>query len=324
MKKKVLIILCCIVCFVTGCTILSTRSKPTEQPGDSTGSGFNSIINAIKPEPEEPKIINIALFGIDTGREKNEAAHSDTIMILSIDEIHKKIKISSFLRDTYVYVEGHGNTKINTAYAYGGPELAIKTINQNFDMDIEDYITVDFVGLSDIIDTLGGVEVPVKENEIKEINKYTKEIGVIKKEKPTLLKEAGIQLLDGIQATAYARIRKVGDGDFERTERQRNVLFAIFSKIKQQNITKYPAIAASLIPYVKTSMSFTEILGTGRDIIKQGIANLDWYRFPLLGYCKGEMIRKTWYLITDLKVTTDHLHQFIYEDVKVPQLKDSF
>lgn len=276
------------------------------------------------PEEQANKVTNIALFGIDTGREKYEAAHSDAIMVLTVDKVHKKIKLSSFMRDTYVEIEDHGRNKLNAAYAIGGPQLAVKTLNRNFGLDITDYVVVDFVGLSNIIDTMGGVEVEVKEQEIQEVNKYMKEVAEIKKEKATPVKKAGLQLLNGNQATAYARIRKVGEGDFDRAERQKNVLSALFKKLKDQDAAKYPGIAAALLPYVKTSLSAKEITSTGIDVLKQGIGSIDWYRFPLYGYCKGEIINGVWYLTTDLSVTREHIYKFIYDDIKVEALKSSF
>jgi len=284
----------------------------------------NPVTQEDLPEEQSNKVTNIALFGIDTGREKYEAAHSDAIMVLTIDKVYKKIKLSSFMRDTYVEIEGYGRNKLNAAYAIGGPELAVKTLNQNFSLDITDYAIVDFVGLSNIIDIMGGVEVEVKEKEIQEINKYMKEVAEIKKEKPTPVTKAGLQLLNGNQATAYARIRKVGEGDFDRAERQKNVLSALFIKLKAQDVTKYPSIAATLLPYVKTSLSAKEIVTTAIDVLTQGIGDIDWYRFPLYGYCQGEFINGVWYLTTDLSVTSEHIHQFIYNDVKVDPLKSSF
>lgn len=297
---------------------------PSYTGKDTSLPGQINLSPETTQKEQEDKVTNIALFGVDTGREKNEAAHSDAIMVVSIDRVYKKIKLTSFMRDTYVDIEGHDKNKLNAAFAFGGPELAVKTLNQNFGLDITDYAVLDFVGLSNIIDTLGGVEVEVKEKEIKEINKYMKEVAKIKKEKATPVEKAGLQLLNGNQATAYARIRKVGEGDFDRAERQKNVLSALFAKIKDQDMSKYPDIAATLLPYVDTSMSAGEIVKTGIGVLKQGMGNIDWYRFPLYGYCKGEMIKGVWYLTTDLAVTREQIHQFIYEDVKVEALKSSF
>lgn len=125
-------------------------------------------------------ITNIALFGLDS-RVKNEASRSDCIMIITLDGTHNKIKISSIMRDTYVHVDGYGMTKITHAYAYGGPQLAIKTINENFGLNIKDYVKVDFFSLEKIVDSVGGIEVNITSQELKVINGYIKEVSDIEK-----------------------------------------------------------------------------------------------------------------------------------------------
>jgi LCP family protein required for cell wall assembly len=276
--------------------------------------GITKIVQSSAKKEDDNKIVNIALFGIDTGRAKYEAAHSDAIMILTIDKLHKKIKLSSIMRDAYVNIDGHEMNKINTAYAFGGPELAVRTINENFDTDIKDYVTVDFAGLSNMIDAVHGVDINVKQYEIKEVNKYAKEVAQIKKEKFIPVKKSGMQTLDGNQAVAYARIRKVGNGDFERTERQKEVLTALLYKIQKQNPAKYPFIVSKFLPYVETSMTNGDILKTGLDAYGLGLSKIYWMRFPEDGYYKGKIINKIWYLTFDLKETKDHMHNFIYED----------
>lgn len=270
------------------------------------------------------RVINIALFGIDSGRHKYDAQNSDCIMILSIDEVHKKIKLSSVMRDSYVEIDGHGKDKINYAYASGGPQLAIKTINQNFDLDIRDFVTVDFFGLEKIVNDLGGVDVNVKQSEINEVNKFINEVAGLENEKATPVTRSGMQILNGLQATAYARIRYVGDGDFERTERQKTVLTALISKIEDQGTVKYPSILAGLFPYIQTSMTNSEILSLSAEVVSKGITETDWYRFPLDGYCNQAVIKGGWYLTIDLDATKEQIHKFIYDDEKVAPKKPLF
>lgn len=261
------------------------------------------------------KVVNIALFGVDVGGRGREVSHADTIMILSIDGKHRKIKLSSLMRDSYVNIENHGMTKINHSYVYGGPELAIKTINQNFNLDIRDYVTVDFRGLSEIIDVLGGVEVDIKEKEIKEINKYMTEVALLKGEKPTPIQKPGIQLLNGNQATSYARIRHVGNGDFERIQRQQIVMTELSKKI-QGGVSKYTQLALEIMPYIETSMTKGDILKLCSEVITSGSIKLECVRFPLNGFCKGKIINKTWYLVFDINATKEQMHRFIYDDIK--------
>ncbi len=264
----------------------------------------------------DKKIRNIALFGVDTGRAVNDVPHSDTIMILTVDQEHKKVKLSSIMRDSYVEVEGRGKTKITEAYPYGGPQLALKTLNQNFDLDIRDFVTVDFVGLSRIIDAVGGVELEVKAGEIPEINKYLKEVALMRKEPAVFLKKAGIQKLTGMQAVTYARIRNVGNGDFTRVERQSMVLKALANRVKELGPAKYPALLDECLPFVETSLSPLELARLSGDIVTTGLDSLEWLRFPVDGQSKGEMIDRIWYLTFDLDVAREQMSQFIYENRK--------
>lgn len=259
------------------------------------------------------EIINIAFFGVDR-RFKNEPSRSDSIMVLTIDEKHKKIKMSSIMRDTYVNIKDHGMTKINHAYAYGGPELAIRTLNENFNLDIKNYVTVDFFNLESIINSLGGVRINVRADEIKIINSYMAEVGLLEKQSFKAVTSTGVQNLDGKQAVAYSRIRYTTGGDFERTERQRTVLSALLAKIQSAGELEFPIIAAKLLPYTETSMSSIDIIKLGTAIFINNIKNLDQERFPVDGYCKGEMIGGVWYLVSNIEATSSQMYKYIYED----------
>ncbi len=185
-----------------------------------------------KAEPYGDDVINIAFFGLDR-RKKEEPSRSDAVMILSLDKKHKKSETIVYNEDSYVNIEGHGKTKLNHAYAYGGPELAIKTINSNFKLNIRDFVAVDFYGLENIIDTVGGIEIPVRSDEIKYINSYMQGTAKVENKAVQEVQNPGLQNLNGMQAVAYARIRYTSGGDYERTERQRTVLTAIMNKIKK-------------------------------------------------------------------------------------------
>lgn len=251
-------------------------------------------------DKNEGDILNIALFGIDR-RSKEKAGRSDCIIILSIDKKYDKLKISSIMRDTYVKINGHGMTKINHAYAYGGPKLAITTLNKNFNMNITEYVTVDFEGFKNIIDTLGGVEIEIKSYEIPSM-KY---VGIYSE---------GKYNLNGTQALAYSRIRYQGNGDYERTERQRIILSKVINKIKDQGVSKYPQIVEQIISSIDTNIKKVDILKIGISIVTSKIDKIEMERLPRDGYCRGKMINRVWYLVADLKATTEQLHEFIWED----------
>jgi LCP family protein required for cell wall assembly len=263
------------------------------------------------------KVINIALFGLDR-RETSGNTRSDTIMIASLDKEFNKIKLTSIMRDSYVEIPGRGMDKINHAYAFGGPELAIKTINQNFDMNIRDFVTVDFYGLEEIIDAMGGVEIEVKSNEVKDINKNMDQVDKLTNTSSPKVQNAGLQTLTGRQAVAYSRIRKVGNGDYERTERQRKVLEQVLSKGMNAGVTKYPKLLNTMLPYVETSLSKANILSLGTSTLSSGIRKIDQYRIPVDGYVKGQMIKGVSYVVPNtLEDNVELLDKFIYEDVKI-------
>ncbi len=311
MSKRILLVLMLVLALALSMIgVYASRMNNTPEPINEEIDDKNEGAEI----PESKGVINIALFGIDTGREKYEAAHADAIMILSIDRENKSLKLSSLMRDLYVDVEGYRKTRLNTAYTVGGPQLMIDTINKSFDLDIEDHITVDFKGLSSIIDALGGIQLEIKDKEIKEINKYMKEIAQIKKEDPTPITESGQQMLNGNQAVAYARIRKVGDGDFERAERQNLVIKAIFARLQEVDTIKYPLIAAKLYPHVKTSLGVTDILAMSTEVLRLGVKSIQWSRFPLDGYWENAIINDAWYLETDLDITGNHIKDFIYQE----------
>jgi LCP family protein required for cell wall assembly len=260
---------------------------------------------------EIKEIINIAFFGLDR-RDKNEPSRSDSIMILSIDEEHNKIKVSSIMRDTYVKIKEHGETKINHAYAYGGAQLAIRTLNENFDLDIRDYVAVDFFNCEKLIDAIGGVTIDIDQEEISIMNNCITEVANICGKTAQGITKTGRQNLNGLQAVAYSRIRYTKGGDFVRTERQRTVLTAMLTKIQSLKVTEVPAAVSNLLPFTETSMKSMDIVKLGIKVITAKKMILEQQRFPLDGYCDGKTMDGVWYLFTDVPTTANQLHKFIY------------
>lgn len=277
----------------------------------------DSVIDQFKDKQDD--IINIAMFGVDK-RDSNENGRSDSTLVLTIDKTNKKIKISSIMRDSRVSIDGHGMDKLNHAYAYGGPQLAIKTLNKNFGLNIKDYVTVDFAELAKIIDQLGGVEINIKNYEVDMVNQYIADVAKETKLPGKSLKGSGMQNLSGVQAVAYSRVRYVGNGDIERTERQRTVLTAMFNKIKSAGIAKFPVYVNKLMPFVETNLDTAEILKLGADTLGSGLGNLEQERFPLDGYCEPATINGIWYWKVDLPATKDQIQKYVFEDIK-PQPK---
>lgn len=251
------------------------------------------------------KINNIALFGLDS-RNHDYEGRSDAIMVASVNGKTGKIKLVSIARDTYVNVPGYGETKINHAYAYGGAELAIQTINENFNLDITDYAAVNFDSLADVIDAMGGIDLEVTEEERYQINAYLLE--------GEPLRESGMVHLNGPQAVSYARIRKI-DSDTMRTERQRKVLECLFEKAKNISPLEYPSYIRKFAPMIETSLTNEEILelvsvGANPNLtLEQGAFPNDYIQST------GQTIGGVWYYVYDIDQAADMLHEFIYNDV---------
>lgn len=330
MKKKhfkpILISILCLIIIISTCTFSYVylklgKVKNVKIDKSNSALGIKAPIKAEAKEEEE-NITNIALFGVDIGREKDDVPHSDAILIVTIDEKHKNIKLSSIMRDSYVSVEGHNKTKINEAYFFGGPQLAIKTLNQNFNLNIKDYVTVNFFTLEKVIDALGGIDIDIKNYEVNEINIWIDEVADLEHKKPIPVVKSGLQHLTGLQAVAYSRMRHVGNGDFERTDRQRTVINKLFEKIKSSGISSYPSIVDEVLPDVETSLDKLQIIKLGTTILTNSIYNVDQERFPVDGYCNGEMINGVWYLVPKPDITTleNQLHDFIYDN-KHPEKK---
>lgn len=203
---------------------------------------------------------NVALFGVDsTVGALTKNTRSDTIMVASINQDTKEIKLVSVYRDTFMNLGNDKYNKCNAAYASGGPKQAISMLNANLDLDISEFVTVGFAGLVDVIDALGGIQMDITNEEILHLNNYQYGIAENLKRDYTPVKNAGLQVLDGMQATGYCRIRYTKGDDFRRAERQRNVLKAIMEEARGASVTQLVEIANNVFNEVYTSFGLTEI-----------------------------------------------------------------
>lgn len=221
---------------------------------------------------------NYAFFGIDsqTGSMSDRGNRSDSIIVVSINNSTKEVKLLSIYRDTFLNINGK-YSKINAAYSWGGPELAISTINRNLDLNIEKYATVNFKILANIVDAVGGIEVKVDKSIIKNLNSYIKDMNRINGGNSSTIKSAGTYTLDGNQAVAYSRIRYTAGGDLARAGRQREVLEKIFEKGKK-NPLKMMSVMDEVLPQVKTNMSQDELFKMVLSVFKYNIK--DQQGFP--------------------------------------------
>lgn len=283
--------------------------------GNTDPAKVNTVDEDIKFK-EVPGITNILLLSSDA-RPGEDVSRSDSIMILTIDNINKKLKVTSLMRDMLVKIDGHGEEKLNHAFAYGGPTKIIETIQNNFGIKLNNYVIVDFNAFVKVIDAINGIEVTVKDYELDELNKYILDGGGSEKD---LLPSPGTYNLNGYQALSYARIRKVGNGEYERTERQRAVLQIALEKIKDMSTVKLVSLLNELFPYVKTNISLGNSIDygfTALNIGKKCNFEIEQFRVPLDSISKGGIINnKGWVFVIDKVETSKALKEFIFNDNK--------
>ena len=280
-------------------------------------------------------VINILLIGIDSRSEHLEESnqHGDVQIIVSINKDDGSIKLTSILRDLYVTIPGYkSKNRINVAYQRGGGELAMRTINHNFDMNIEHYIVINFFGLASIIDSLGGIDIEMTKQEAGAINAY------IKKNPPKydnqgddyeripLEKVDGVQHLDGIQAVMYARLRSI-DNDFARSARQRHLLELLLKKVTEggMDFDKLFGLLETCLPYAKTNMSLADMGSLAMVVLQSGLLDridsgeplLEQNRIPMDNTWKYETTESGASVVAfrtskRLKENVEALHIFIY------------
>lgn len=258
---------------------------------------------------------NIALFGVDArDGELGKGTRSDSIIIASINLDTQEIKLISVFRDTYLNLGNDSYNKCNAAYANGGPEQAISMLNMNLDLNITDYVTIGFGGLIDSVDALGGIEMEVTEAEISHLNNYqlsmSKELGV----DYIPIEHSGKQLLNGMQATAYCRIRYTKGDDFRRAERQRDVLTAMMDKAKGASVNSLTNMVNAILPEVQTSLSVNEIVSVLGSLAGYNVVASDG--FPFEENRRGATVgsKGSCVIPDNLEENVIELHRILYPD----------
>ena len=208
---------------------------------------------------------DIALFGLDNRSTGDyDTGNSDVIMIISINNDTKEIRMVSVYRDTYLDVSGEDEStnfrKANSAYALGGVERAVSMLNKNLDLDIDNYVCFDFASVADAVDLVGGVEIEIEDAELEYLNDNIDTTAKVVGRSADYITSAGTYTLDGVQAVAYARIRYTSGGDYKRAERQRIVIEAVFDKVKNSDLTTINSLIDTIFPEIQTDMSTSTIL----------------------------------------------------------------
>lgn len=266
----------------------------------------------------DPMVLNVLLFGAD--KNDGTSSRSDTMIMLSIDNRHQKIKITSFMRDLWVYIPDYGYSKLNHSYAYGGAKLAIATIEQNFGVNIDRYAIVDFASFKSIIDILGGIDIELTDEEIDYINWQSWKNNQVDT-RYEITDSAGIVHLNGRQALWYARNR--GDeeagfsgSDFDRTDRQRKLLKTLASDLKSASLTQIISIVNEIGPLVTTNLKKTEITTLVANSLTYLSYDMEEYRLPSDGnYIAGWHYGMSTLDIADWELERKNLALFVYEEL---------
>lgn len=276
-------------------------------------------LNLDKNEWTQDGYTNIALFGVDSRDNDNgELTRSDTIIVASLNNETKEVRMFSVYRDTLLQQEGHHYDKANSAYAKGGPEEAINMLNRNLDLDIQDYVSVNFLALADVVDLLSGVDLDLTYEEVVHMNNYCVETSEVtgKKYKKIEPEEAGTYHLNGVQAVSYARIRYTSGGDFTRTERQRILIEKIAEKAKAAGILEINNIIDSVFPEISTSLSTSEILSMASGVFDYELEDSKGFPFEketpesIPGY-KGSYV-----VPVGLEQNVVELHKYLFPNEK--------
>lgn len=315
MFKKILFIIALLLSTLGGC-YAGKVSESLDLMNRKTGPTLAEIDVDVETTEQMTGVTNILLIGSDSRSElgSEKYGRSDTVMIATIDNKHKCLKLTSLMRDMNVEIPGYGKHKFNASYAYGGPELLYKTIAQNFGIRLDGYVEVDFKAFKDMVNKIGGVEVELTEQEAR----YLNTTNYINGKKNRNVK-AGWNSMNGAQALGYCRVRKVANingtnNDQGRTERQRMVMSAVFAKIKKMPMSKWQSVIDAILPNVTTDLSNKDILNYATTVVLMGTTEVHPCQIPVEGhYTDGKSATDGDILEIDLQDNKDLLHEFLFE-----------
>lgn len=262
-------------------------------------SKTNYVESTISTKAEDPNYYNVLLIGCD--KSDGTSQRSDSMMLVTVDKVHQKIKFTSFMRDLWVSIPDYGDARLNAAYSYGGADLLMETLYQNFGVPINDYVMVDFEMFQKLIDGLGGVNVDITEDEADYINE-TSHAKV----------HSGENILNGDYALIYCRIRYL-DSDFNRTQRQRKVMNSILKKTVSQNPVKTLSVMSDIFPYITTDISPAKMTLKAFSAVTFLKYGNDQFRIPTDDGYTSEMIEGQDVLVPDIDENKAALNKFIYE-----------
>ena len=290
----IVLVLLIILAIIVGGTFAFVHSKLSKmQQVDLNEDDLNVSAQA---EQQLAEYRNIAIFGVDSRDDSYDKGNrSDCIIIASINNKTKEVKLISVYRDTYVQIEGHGLDKITHAYSYGEAPLAIKTLNTNLDLNIKEFATVNFDVVKETVDYIGGISMPITSEEVGHISGITK---------------SGTYTLTGEQALAYSRIRYASGGDYKRTERMRDVLTAVANKVKTLNISQLNGFVDTILPKVYTNITSADIFSMMPSIASYKITDSIGWPYET----KGITLDRWYGIPVTLENNVKRLHQEAFDE----------
>lgn len=309
-NKKILLFIFTIILLILCSLAIYTYYLSSKVERVSIDRG--DVVDTGKETPKETDdVITIALFGSDYS-ETYEVSAADATMILAIDTKNNKIKLCSLMRDIYLDLPDGGKMNLNYTILDGGPSSILKAINYNFNLKVDKFVQVDLNRLPKIIDALGGIEMEITPDELQYINEYIDNIDKNNGTTTEHIYNSGTQLLNGTQASAYCRIRYTAGRDFRRTERQRDVLNALFVKFKDINLTEVPGMINKILPLLTTNLTNSEVISISTKALGMGLSNIEQGRFPSDGNIISAGFTDMYHTNIDIEGTTEELHNFLF------------
>ncbi|MBQ8280138.1 MAG: LCP family protein [Roseburia sp.] len=255
----------------------------------------------------------IAVFGLDNRSSGNlDSGNSDVIIVVTINNETHEVKLCSVYRDTYLDIGGGKFRKCNAAFANGGPQAAISMLNKNLDLNIEDYVTVDFGAVVECIDLVGGIELTITDEEAHYMIGYVKELNELTGNTSKVPEAGGTYILDGVQATAYSRIRYTAGNDFKRAERQRTVIAKMVEKVQQSDLKTINSIINTMFDDIETSFTNAELISLAAKVFDYQITGSVGFPFEL---SNAELGSKGMVVVPNtLESNVIELHKFLYDN----------
>lgn len=258
-------------------------------------------------------IFNLLLIGVDTN-DASLKGRSDTMLLASFNARTGEMRLISFMRDTYVKIPGKGHNKLNAAYAFGGADLLIKTLETNFGVTVDGYLAVNYALMVELVDAIGGIEMTVSEDELPKLNGileyYNYQRGI--NEKEGRLETAGTHVLTGLQTMSYARIRKL-DSDFVRVQRQQKVILAIYEKVCSMDLASLSNVVLQYIGEVGTNITLAQATELVITLLQMPGITTSSLRIPANGSYTSRTIGDTYFIVPKLAKCQKAIEEFLYE-----------